>query len=84
MIVVGSLVLPVWCLWAATLLIRLCIDPRLWACALGQPDVDLGVHPPEVSSVGAHFVFQVWVPKLLIEVRAHVGALGLSTQAVEC
>ena len=52
-------------------------DPRLWACALGQPAADPGAHPPKVSDVGAHLGFQVWVPRPLIEVPAHLGTLGL-------
>ena len=28
-------------------------DRRLWACAWGHPATDPGVHPPEVSGVGA-------------------------------
>ena len=45
--------------------------------------VDPGVHPPEVSGVGAHLGFQMWVPRQLIEVCAHRGALCLCAQAAE-
>ena len=36
---------------------------QLWACAPGQSANDLGVHPPDVSGVGAYSGFQVWEPR---------------------
>ena len=46
----------------------------------GSRATDPGVHPPEVLVVGAHLVFQMCAPMLLIEVLTHPGTLGLYAQ----
>ena len=36
--------------------------PGVLGLCMGQPAADPGVHPPEVSGVGAHSGFQVGLP----------------------
>ena len=49
-------------------------DSRLWVCEWGsQLLIQVRTHPR----------FQVWVPRSLIELRAHPGALGLCAQAAK-
>ena len=38
-----------------------------------SPVTDLGAHPPKVSGVGTYSGFNVWLPRLLIEVFTHSG-----------
>ena len=45
-----------------------------------QPAAYPGAHPPEISGVSAQSGFQVRVPRVLIDVHAHPGTLGLCTQ----
>ena len=42
-----------------------------------QPATDPGAHLLELSVVGVQLGFQVWVPRLLMVVRTHPGALCL-------
>ena len=58
----------------------ICLSAALGLCA-GQPATDPGAHLLELSVVGVQLGFQVWVPRPLIEVRAHPGASCVCAQA---